>query len=110
MRSFEDELHDLQAASLLRSLRRVESPQQPHVTVDGRPLVNFSSNDYLGLASSPAVKEALIHGVEKWGAGSGASRLVCGTQSPHTALEEALASFKSTEAALTFASGYAAAT
>jgi 8-amino-7-oxononanoate synthase len=109
MRTFEDELQALRAASLLRSLRHLEGPQQPRVSVDGRAVVNFSSNDYLGLASSPEVKEALIRGVETWGAGSGASRLVCGTQSPHTALEEALASYKQTEAALTFSSGYAAA-
>jgi 8-amino-7-oxononanoate synthase len=109
MRTFEEELHTLREASLFRTLRRVDGPQQPRVDVDGRALINFSSNDYLGLASSPEVKEALIRGVEKWGAGSGASRLVCGTQSPHAALEEALAAFKITEAALTFSSGYAAA-
>jgi 8-amino-7-oxononanoate synthase len=109
MRTFDEELHALREASLFRTLRRVDGPQQPRVDVDGRALINFSSNDYLGLASSPEVKEALIRGVEKWGAGSGASRLVCGTQSPHAALEEALAAFKITEAALTFSSGYAAA-
>jgi len=109
MRTFVDELHALREASLFRTLRRVDGPQQPRVDVDGRAVLNFSSNDYLGLASSPEVKEALIRGVERWGAGSGASRLVCGTQSPHAALEEALAAFKKTEAALTFSSGYAAA-
>ena len=109
MRTFDDELQELRAASLHRTLRHVNGPQQPRVCVDGRDVLNFSSNDYLGLASSPEVKEALIRGVEKWGAGSGASRLVCGTQSPHAALEEALASCKGTEAALTFSSGYAAA-
>ncbi len=109
MRTFDEELHALREASLLRTLRRVDGPQQPRVDVDGRAVLNFSSNDYLGLASSPEVKEALIRGVERWGAGSGASRLVCGTQSPHAALEEALASFKGTGAALTFSSGYAAA-
>jgi 8-amino-7-oxononanoate synthase len=109
MRTFEEELHALREASLFRTLRRVNGPQQPRVDVDGRAVINFSSNDYLGLASSPEVKEALIRGVEQWGAGSGASRLVCGTQSPHTALEESLAAFKRTDAALTFSSGYAAA-
>ena len=110
MRTFDDELTALREASLFRSLRTIESPQQPRVTACGRDLRNFSSNDYLGLAASPEVKEALIRGVEKWGAGSGASRLVCGTQSPHSELESVLADFKGTEAALTFASGYAAAT
>ncbi len=109
MRTFDDELAALREASLLRSLRTIESPQQPRVTAGGRDLRNFSSNDYLGLAASPEVKEALIRGVEKWGAGSGASRLVCGTQSAHAELESVLACFKGTEAALTFASGYAAA-
>jgi len=109
MRTFDDELHDLRAAALFRTLRHVDGPQQPAVNVDGRAVINFSSNDYLGLASSPEVKEALVRGVEQWGAGAGASRLVCGTQSPHVALEEALSAFKGTEAALTFSSGYAAA-
>jgi 8-amino-7-oxononanoate synthase len=109
MRSVEEELKALHAASLHRSLRTLESPQQPRGQLDGRTLINFSSNDYLGLANAPEVKEALIRGVERWGAGAGASRLVCGTQSPHRALEEALAAFKGTQAALTFSSGYAAA-
>ncbi len=110
MRPFADELDALRGASLFRSLRTLEGPQQPRVKAGIREFCNFSSNDYLGLASSPEVKEALIRGVEKWGAGSGASRLVCGTQRPHAELEEVLASFKGTEAALTFATGYAAAT
>ncbi len=109
MRSIEEELSALHAAALHRSLRVLASPQQPHGVIDGRRLRVFSSNDYLGLATAPEVKEALIRGVERWGAGAGASRLVCGTQSPHHALEEALADFKGTERALTFSSGYAAA-
>src|SRR5687767_330487 len=102
MRSIEEELEALRATALYRSMRTIESPQQPRVTAGGRELRNFSSNDYLGLAASPEVKEALIRGVERWGAGAGASRLVCGTQGPHRDLEEALASLKGTEAALTF--------
>lgn len=109
MRTFEEELESIRAASLLRSLRTVETPQQPRSRVDGLDLLNFSSNDYLGLAASAPVMEALHEGIRRWGAGSGASRLVCGTQGPHTGLEEALAAFKKTEAALTFSSGYAAA-
>ena len=110
MRTFADELATLRTISLFRSLRTIEGPQQPRVTTGGHTLRNFSSTAYLGLASSPEVKDVRIRGVEKWGAGSGASRLVCGTQSPHLELEAALAAFKSTEAALTFSSGYAAAT
>lgn len=109
MRSFDEELRALRAAGLLRSLREMEGPQQPRVRTGGREVLNFSSNDYLGFAASRTVKDALIRGVERWGAGSGASRLVCGTQSPHILLEEALAALKRTEAALTFSSGYAAA-
>lgn len=109
MRSIDEELNTLRGGSLYRSLRTIDSPQQPRVAMAGRVLRNFSSNDYLGLASSPELKEALIHGVERWGAGAGASRLVCGTLGPHSDLEEALAALKGTEAALTFSSGYAAA-
>ncbi len=109
MRSIEEELRVLHASSLHRSPRVLESPQQPCVETGGRVARNFSSNDYLGLASAPEVKEALLQGIGRWGAGAGASRLVCGTLSPHRALEEALADFKGTGAALTFSSGYAAA-
>ena len=110
MRSWSDDLDALRAASLFRTLRTVRSPQGPVVvTAQGAELLNFSSNDYLGLASSPAVREFFQQAVAAHGAGSGASRLVCGTLTPHTDLEDALAAFKKTEAALTFTSGYAAA-
>ena len=103
------ELASLREADLLRELRRVGSLAGTRVTLDGRGLLNFSSNDYLGVASHPALKEAASMAVEKWGAGSGASRLVCGSLAVHHELEEALAAFKGTEAALTFSTGYAAA-
>jgi 8-amino-7-oxononanoate synthase len=110
---FDAALHERLAAireqGLYRQLRRVDSPQSPRVEVDGRILLNFSSNDYLGLANEPELKEATIQAVEKFGAGSGASRLICGSLAPHHELEEALASFKRAEAALTFATGYTAA-
>jgi 8-amino-7-oxononanoate synthase len=110
---FDDALaQDLAAirdAGLLRSLRRVDSPQGARVTLDGRELRNFSSNDYLGLSNHPALKEAAIRAVETFGAGAGASRLICGSLAPHHELEETLAAFKRTEAALTFSTGYAAA-
>ena len=113
MSSFDDALtHDLAAlrdAGLLRELRRVDSPQGPRVVLGGRELLNFSSNDYLGLANHPALKEAAIKAVEKFGAGTGASRLICGSIAPFHELEETLATFKKTEAALTFSTGYAAA-
>ncbi len=101
------QLDQLRADGLWRELRRVDSAQGPLVGHDGRTYLNFSSNDYLGLASSPELKAALHEGVARYGAGSGASRLVCGHLRPHADLEAALAAFKGTQAALTFSSGYA---
>ena len=102
-------LASIKDAGLLRELRRVDSAQGPRIEIKGRALLNFSSNDYLGLANHPALKEAAIKAVEKHGAGAGASRLICGSLAPFHELEETLAAFKSTEAALTFSTGYAAA-
>lgn len=109
MRSPGDELDDLDARHLRRGLRRIDSPQGPRVHIDGRDYLNFSSNDYLGLAADERLKAALIEGVARHGAGSGASRLICGTLGPHDELEQCLAAVKGTAAALTFSSGYAAA-
>ncbi len=92
-----------------RELRRIDFPSGPRMEMGGRTFLNFSSNDYLGLASHPAMKEAAIKGVEKWGAGAGASRLICGSLGIFHELEAALAAFKMTEAALAFSTGYAAA-
>lgn len=103
------ELEGIQKAGLLRRLRILDSPQSPHVRSGGLALVNFSSNDYLGLANHPALREAAIAEWEKAGFGSGASRLVCGTLAAHERLEEGLANFKRAEAAVCFSSGYAAA-
>jgi 8-amino-7-oxononanoate synthase len=113
MNPFDHELSDrltaIRDAGLLRELRRVESPQGPRLRLQGRWLLNFSSNDYLGLANHPALKEAAARALADFGAGAGASRLICGSLAPHHELEEALAAFKGTEAALTFSSGYATA-
>ncbi|MGD0743639.1 MAG: 8-amino-7-oxononanoate synthase [Verrucomicrobiota bacterium] len=113
MNSFDAELTQrlvaLHEQNLFRELRRVDSPQGPHIKIDGQALLNFSSNDYLGLANDPILKEAAIKAVEKFGAGAGASRLLCGSLAPFHELEEALADFKETEAALSFSSGYATA-
>ena len=106
---FDEELRDLRERSLLRRLRTFDSPQQPSVTQAGRSLVNFASNDYLGLASDPWLGDAAKAAIDAFGTGSGASRLVCGTLAPHARLEETIAKFKGTEAALTFSSGYATA-
>ncbi len=104
-----DSLAGIEKAGLLRRLRVLDSPQTTHVVSGRRRLVNFSSNDYLGLANHPALREAAVQEWEKAGYGAGASRLVCGTLAAHERLEEAIAGFKRTEAALTFSSGYAAA-
>lgn len=113
MSSFDTELRErlagIRGQGLLRELRRVDSPQGPRIRIGGETLVNFSSNDYLGLANHPLLKKAGIQALEEFGAGSGAARLVCGSLGPHHDLEEALAAFKGTEAALSFSSGYATA-
>ncbi|HEY2082982.1 MAG TPA: 8-amino-7-oxononanoate synthase [Verrucomicrobiae bacterium] len=104
-----ERLAAIRAQGLYRELRRIDSPQAPRIAIGGKTLLNFSSNDYLGLANEPAIKQAAIHAVEKFGAGAGASRLICGSLAPHHELEESVAAFKGTEAALTFSTGYAAA-
>ena len=103
------DLEEIRGQGLFRELRRVDSACGPQVEIGGRTLLNFSSNGYLGLADHPALKEAAIRAVEKFGAGSGASRLICGSLAPHHELEETLAAFKGAEAALTFSTGYATA-
>ena len=104
-----ERLAAIREQGLYRELRRVDSPQSPRIAINGRPFLNFSSNDYLGLANEPVVKEAAIKAVEQFGAGAGASRLICGSLAPHHELDEALAAFKGAEAALSFSTGYAAA-
>lgn len=104
-----DDLKQLASAGLLRSLKPLDSAAGPHVVRSGHALWNFASNDYLGLARHPQVEAALLEGVGKYGAGSTASRLVCGTLPPHRLLEENLAEAKQTDAALMFPAGFATA-
>ncbi len=106
---FDEQLQALSARSLHRKLREIGSAQGPEIHLTGRRLINFSSNDYLGLAADSRLREAAIAAIKEYGVGAGASRLISGTQSPHVRLEEALARWKGTEAALCFSSGYAAA-
>lgn len=105
---FEKELEELNQKSLLRTLRRINSAQGPRVKIDGREIILLSSNNYLGLANHPRVKEAAIWAIEKYGFGSGASRLISGNMTLHEELEERIADFKGTEAAILFNSGYTA--
>ena len=106
---FAEELEALRKRALDRHLREISSAQGPEVVIAGRHFINFSSNDYLGLANDPRLREAAASAIDQFGVGAGASRLISGTQSPHLRLERALAKWKGTEAALCFSSGYAAA-
>ena len=103
-----DELSALDAAGLTRKRKRLDSPCCPTLTHDGREIVSFASNDYLGLANHPALIEAAVQGAQTWGVGSGASHLVSGHMRPHELLEEALAAFVASERALLFSTGYMA--
>ena len=113
MTAFHDDLSQrlkaIRSDGLYRELRELDSPQGTRVIVDGKRLLNFSSNDYLGLANHPAVKASAQAATENYGAGSGSARLICGSLKVHQDLEATLAAFKGTEAALTFSSGYATA-
>lgn len=108
-RTIELQLAELRSRSLLRHMREIATPQGAVVETRGRQLVNFSSNDYLGLAGEGFLREAAKRAIDEWGVGAGASRLISGTLGPHTALERALAEFKCTESALSFSTGYATA-
>ena len=103
------ELFGLDTAGLRRTLRIVSGPQQTCIHLDGRDVLHFSSNDYLGLANHPSLKAAAISAIDQHGAGAGAARLISGSQSPSHQLEAALAAFKNAEATLAFSSGYTAA-
>jgi hypothetical protein len=102
------ELEALQRDGLRRQRRTLELPCGPQARVDGRELISFCSNDYLGLANDPALIEAACAGARAWGVGSGASHLVSGHLTPHAALEEKLAAFTGFPRALLFSTGYLA--
>ncbi|RKT46038.1 8-amino-7-oxononanoate synthase [Thiocapsa rosea] len=104
----EQALERLRAAGLYRRRRVQDRPQQPEAIVDGRPMLSFCSNDYLGLANHPEVIAALQRGAERWGVGSGAAHLVNGHSAAHHALEEELADFTGRPRALLFSTGYMA--
>jgi len=94
---FAEELEALRARSLDRHLREIGSAQGSEVEIAGRRLINFSSNDYLGLANDLRLRKAATAAVYEFGVGAGSSRLISGTQSSHLALERALAQWKRTE-------------
>jgi glycine C-acetyltransferase/8-amino-7-oxononanoate synthase len=101
-------LDDLRERGLHRRLRMVSGPQGARVLLDGKPVLLLCSNNYLGLADHPRVREAAADAAMRWGAGAGASRLVSGNMTCHRRLEERLAIFKGYETALLFGSGYLA--
>jgi 8-amino-7-oxononanoate synthase len=104
----EEDLRALSAQGLRRHLEPLDSPQGPMIRIGAEMLVNFSSNDYLGLARDPRLTDAAIAALHRHGLGAGASRLIVGDTTAHQSLERKLAAFKDAQAALLFNSGYAA--
>ncbi len=104
----QQELSDRRQQSLYRQRKIIETPQQVHLKINGRPLLSFCSNDYLGLANHPDIAAALKKGVDRWGVGSSAAHLVSGHTAVHHELEEALADYTGRSRALLFSTGYMA--
>src|SRR3954453_18565652 len=104
----EARLAELERAGLGRRLRLVSGPQGPTVLLDGQPVLLLCSNNYLGLADHPRVREAAAAAAMRWGVGAGASRLISGTMTVHGRLEERLSACKGSQACLLFGSGYLA--
>nr|MBA3726453.1 aminotransferase class I/II-fold pyridoxal phosphate-dependent enzyme [Armatimonadota bacterium] len=102
------QIADLKVQHLYKYPRLLESPAGGTVRMDGKAVVNLSSNNYLGLANHPRMREAAIKAIEKWGVGAGAVRWIGGTMEVHDELEEKLAEFKKVEAVLVFTSGFTA--
>jgi glycine C-acetyltransferase len=108
VRALESELAGLESRHIRRRLRALAGPCDAEVTLEGRRVLLLSSNNYLGLATHPALAAAAIEAIGRWGCGAGASRLIAGHLELHVAVEAKLAAFKETEAALLFPSGYQA--
>jgi 8-amino-7-oxononanoate synthase len=108
LKNLQQELQQRKANHLYRSRRISEGPQQPDMVIDGKTVISFCSNDYLGLANHPDVKAAFIKGIEQYGAGSGAAHLINGHSRAHHALEQELAEFTGYPRALLFSTGYMA--
>jgi 8-amino-7-oxononanoate synthase len=108
MMDIQARLEEIDELGLTRRMRLVSGPQGPRVVLDGKPVLLLCSNNYLGLADHPRVREAAADAAMRWGVGAGASRLVSGTMTVHRRLEDALAAFKEREAAVLYGSGYLA--
>jgi 8-amino-7-oxononanoate synthase len=106
--NFDAEIEELKKTHQCRALKICEFSEGPWISWKGKKLLNLGSNDYLGMSQHPEVIKAFVRGIEMWGTGSGASRLVSGTKSAHHDLEVALAAFSAQEASLVFPSGYMA--
>lgn len=104
----EKEIGQIKEQGRYRFLRDIEGPAKVEIAIDGKRYLNFSSNDYLGFASSLELTDSLGEIGRRWGIGSGASRLICGNMGVHTELEERIASFKGAECGLVFSAGYMA--
>ena len=102
------ELDELRQRGLHRTLRVLHGAQAAHATFDGRPVVNLSSNNYLGLTTHPRLRARALEAIERFGVGSGSVRTIAGTMDLHVELEQRLATFKKTDAAIVFQSGFTA--
>lgn len=102
------QLDELREAGLFNTIRTIESPMDARITVDGRTVLNFCANNYLGLANHPTLREAAKKAIDEYGVGPGAVRSIAGTQQLHNELETKLAAFKGVEAVLTLQSGFSA--
>src|SRR5690349_24312016 len=108
MNDLQERLDELKELGLHRRMRMISGPQGPRVVLDGKPVLLLCSNNYLGLADHPRVREAAADAAMRWGVGAGGSRLVSGTMTIHRRLEDALAAFKEREAVVLYGSGYLA--
>ena len=104
----ETEIANLRQAGLFNTIRTIESPMGARVKIEGRELLNFCANNYLGLANHPRIRQAAQQAIEQFGVGPGAVRSIAGTMSLHVELEQRLAHFKHAEACITFQSGFTA--
>jgi len=102
------QLEDLKTQGLFNNIRTIDSPMDGHIVVDGKQVLNFCANNYLGLANHPRLREAAKRAIDQYGIGPGAVRTIAGTMSLHVELEKRLASFKGAEAVITLQSGFTA--
>jgi glycine C-acetyltransferase len=103
-----EQIDELKQQGLFNTIRTIDSPMDGHIVVDGKRVLNFCANNYLGLANHPRLREAAKKAIDSYGIGPGAVRTIAGTMSLHVQLEERLAKFKGVEAVISLQSGFAA--